>query len=176
MPTKTKGIDFGSLTLRDALDLAAIIEEEAQERYEELADSLEKHRTPEAAKFFRFMARNEERHKIELQSRRRELFGSERRGVTRQMIFDVEAPEYDEARASMTARQALAAAMRAEVKAHDFFVDVLPSIADAKVKALFEELRDEELEHQRLVREQVEKTPPDPLLRAEEFEDDPTAQ
>ena len=33
------------------------------------------------------------------------------------MIFDVEAPDYDEARAFMTPRQALEAALRAEKKA-----------------------------------------------------------
>ena len=45
MPT----IDFASLTLQDALDLAILIEEEAKERYEEFAENLSLHHTPEAA-------------------------------------------------------------------------------------------------------------------------------
>jgi hypothetical protein len=52
MPT----IDFASLTLQDALDLAILIEEEAKERYEEFADNLSLHHTPEAAHFFTTMA------------------------------------------------------------------------------------------------------------------------
>ena len=50
------GIDFSALTLKDALDLAILIEEEARERYEDFADQMEQHHTPEAGRFFRFMA------------------------------------------------------------------------------------------------------------------------
>src|SRR5206468_1401602 len=60
------GIDFAALSLKDALDLAVLIEEEAKERYEDLAEQMELHHTPEAARFFRFMASNEEKHHAEL--------------------------------------------------------------------------------------------------------------
>ena len=43
------GIDFAALSLKDALDLAVLIEEEAKERYEDLAEQMELHHTPEAA-------------------------------------------------------------------------------------------------------------------------------
>ena len=33
----TRGIDFRALSLKDALDLAVLIEQEAEERYEEFA-------------------------------------------------------------------------------------------------------------------------------------------
>jgi rubrerythrin len=75
------------------------------------------------------------------------------------MIFDVEAPEYDEARAGMSVRAALESAMRSEVKAHDFFAAALLRVEDAEVRALFEELRDEELEHQEWVRLELGKQP-----------------
>jgi rubrerythrin len=44
------------------------------------------------------------------------------------------------------------------------------------VKTLFSELRDEEVLHQRLVQEQLDKLPPDPSLRTEDFEDEPAPQ
>lgn len=169
-------IDFATLTLRDALDLAVLIEDEAKERYEEFAVQMEQHRTPEAAQFFRFMAKNEERHRDDLASRRAELFGGAPATVTRGMLFDVEAPEYDEVRAFMTRREALQAAFRAEKKAYTFFVQALPRVQDAKVRTLFEELRAEEVQHQQLVLAELERTPPDPALKADDVADEPVAQ
>jgi rubrerythrin len=172
----TKGIDFPALSLQDALDLAILIEEEAKERYEEFAEQMQLHHTPEAARFFRLMAGNEEKHRVELAERREELFRDRPSAVTRQMIFDVEAPEYDEARAFMTAREALQAAFRAEKKAYTFFNEALPRLREPGVKALFEELRAEEIQHQRMVLAELEETPPDPELKAEDFADEPVAQ
>ncbi len=172
----TRGIDFSKLSLKDALDLAILIENEAQDRYDEFADQMEMHRTPEAASFFRFMSGNEARHGDELRRRRERLFPGDPRTVERSMLFDVEAPEYDQARAFMTPRQAMAAALRSEVKAHDFFAAALPQIGDAEVKALFEELRDEEVEHQELVTKEMAKLPPDSGPPPEGFVDEPVAQ
>ncbi|HVN84410.1 MAG TPA: ferritin family protein [Candidatus Binatia bacterium] len=169
-------IDYATLSLRDALDLAILIEEEAKERYEELAAQMEIHHTPEAAAFFRVMIDNESKHGDQLAHTRAALFGDEPRRVTRAMLWDVEAPEYDEVRASMTRRDALEVALRAEQKAHAFFVAALPTVGDAETKRLFEELRDEETAHQRLVEAELAQLPPDPPLRPEDFEDEPAAQ
>lgn len=168
-------LDFASLSLKDALDFAILIEEEARERYEEFVDQMELHHTPDAAQFFRVMAGNEAKHGAMLTDRRRSLFGDAPRQVTGSMLWDVEAPEYDEARAFMTAQQALETALRAEVKAHDFFVKALPAVSDPKVRALFEELRDEEVEHQALVRKALAKLPPGPGFDPNDFVDDPVA-
>jgi rubrerythrin len=172
----TRGIDFASLGLMNALDLAILVEEEAQERYEEFAAQMEQHRTPEAAAFFRLMALNEAKHGKELAERRVRRFGDAPRMVTRALLIDVEAPDYDEARAFMSPRQAMKAALRSEVKAHAFFVSALPAIQDAEVRALFEELRDEEVEHQALVRAELVKLSPDSGLSDEDFVDEPAAQ
>ena len=59
-------IDFASLSLQDALDLAILVEEEAQERYLEFVDQMEQHHTQEAARFFASMAKNEQKHGEEL--------------------------------------------------------------------------------------------------------------
>ena len=172
----TRGIDFKALSLKDALDLAVLVEQEAKERYEEFAAQMDQHRTPDAARFFRYMALNEAKHGEALAARRAKLFGTAPSAVTRAMIFDVEAPDYDEARAFMSPRQAMQAALASEVKAHAFFVEALPALQDADVKALFEELREEEVEHQDLVKAELAKLPPDSGLSDEDFVDGPTAQ
>jgi len=168
-----RGLDYSTLSLCDALDLAILIEEEAKERYEEFTDQMELHHTPEAARFFKFMAGNEEKHRAELADRRTKLFGDREVSVSREMIFDIEAPEYDEARAYMTPREALETAMRSEQKAWAFFNDALPHIEDAQVKALFQELLAEEVEHKRLVEVELDKLAPDDPFRQEDVEDDP---
>jgi rubrerythrin len=170
------GVDFSRLSLRDALDLAVLIEEEARERYEEFAHQMEIHHTPEAAEFFRLMAGNEAKHGAALAERRAALFGDAPRTVSRAMLWDVEAPDYDQARALMTARQAMQAALRSEEKAHAFFVAALPQVHDADVRALFGELRDEEVLHRTLVTNELAKIPHDPAVDAGAFEDEPTAQ
>jgi rubrerythrin len=168
-------IDFTALSLQDALDLAILVEEEAQERYLEFVDQMEQHHTPEAAEFFRAMARNEEKHGDALRQRREKLYGDAPRRVTREMLWDIEAPEYDETRALMSARQAMAVALRAETKAHEFFIRALPHITDGEVRTLFEELRDEEVVHQTLVREAMRNLPSGPDPDAEDYEDEPVA-
>ena len=170
------GIDFSRLSLRDAFDLAILIEQEAQERYEEFAHQMEIHHTPEAADFFRRMAQNEVRHGARLAQQRATLFGDAECAVTRAMLWDVEAPDYDDARAFMTARQAMHAALQSEQKAHAFFVAALPQVGAPEVTALFSELRDEEALHQTLVTNELAKLPLDPAVGADAFEDDPTAQ
>ena len=169
-------VDFASLGLQDALDLAILVEEEAQERYLEFVDQMEQHHTPEAARFFATMAKNEEKHGEELRARRRSLFGDAPRRVTRAMLWDVEAPDYDQPRAFMSARQAMEVALTSEMKAHGFFVSALPHVADPEVKRLFEELRDEELLHQSLVREAMRALPPGKDAESGDYEDEPVAQ
>jgi rubrerythrin len=122
---------------------------------------MEIHHRPDVAAFFQKMKRIETKHEDQLAKRRKELFGAEPRGVRREMIFDVEAPEYDEARADMSVRQALEAALRSEAKAYEFFDAAVARVADPAVRELFEELRADEREHQRLVEAEIAKLPPD---------------
>lgn len=170
------GLDLASLSLMDALDLAVLIEVEAKERYDDLAQQLELHHTPEAAHFFRFMSKNEGRHRDELDRRRHQLFGAVPSRITPAMVFEIEAPEFDEARAFMSKREALQAAFRAEKKAWHFFVETLPHLTDHGVRVLFEELRDEEIHHQQLVLAEMDKTPPESALHGFEQTDEPVAQ
>jgi ferritin-like protein len=137
---------------------------------------MDEHRTHGAAEFFRFMAGNEAKHGEELARRRRNLFGDLPRRVDRSMLWDVEAPDYDTVRAFMPLRQALQVALDSEEKAHAFFVEALGHISDPQVRTLFAELREEEVLHQNLVRNELAKTPADPAADAESFADEPVAQ
>lgn len=166
-------IDFASLSLLDALDLAILIEDEARERYEEFADQMELHHTPEAAHFFREMAVNETKHGTELTKRRQALFPTEPRRVTRDMLWDVEAPDFDEARMFMSVHDAMDVAFAAEVKAHDYFAAALEHVTNPDVKTLFAELRDEEIEHQEMVKAATANLPPRPEENPDDYADEP---
>lgn len=172
MPDKTRSIDFVTISLRDALDLAVLVEEEARDRYEEFADQMEKHHNPEAARFFRLMLQVEARHEHRLSDRRKRLFGDDPRTVTREMIFDVEAPEYDEVRANMTLRQALMASLRAETKAFEFFESSAEKVQMRNVRDLFSELRDEERQHRALVEGELAKLPREPDIPIYLYDED----
>lgn len=166
-------IDFAHLSLLDALDLAVLIEDEAKERYEEFAQQMELHHTPDAARFFSAMAVNETKHRDELNERRTRLFGNAPRTVTRDMLWDVEAPGFEQAEMFMSARRAMEVALECEVKAHDYFAAALPHVKDPDVKALFDELRLEEVEHQDMVKAVMDKLPAEPELSAEGYADPP---
>ena len=152
-------LDVSTLNLQDALDLAVLIEKEAEERYRVFVSQLGGGERGDAADFFAMMARNEQRHGAELAERRRSLFGNAPARITADMIEEVEAPGMGKPRPFMSTRHALEVAMESEVKAYEFFDQALPGIKDPEVRKLFQELRDEEAEHQRLLHEQKAKYP-----------------
>ncbi len=169
-------IDFEKLDLKDALDLAVLIEEEARDRYEELASSLLLHHNAEAAKFFTRMVRIEELHRTALLEQRERMFRGQKVTVRREQLFDVEAPEYDEVRASMTEYDALMTAMHSEQKAQAFYATALRWVQSPEVKTLFAELCAEEVEHQRLVQNELDRLPAGGALERADVSDDPAPQ
>jgi rubrerythrin len=174
--TSVPTLDFAQLSLQDALDLAILIEEEAKERYEEFAENLQVHHTADAAQFFTTMAGNEAKHGADLLERRRAMFGDAPTRVSRDMLWDVEAPGFDQTRMFMTARQAIEVALASEVKAYDYFDAALAHVQDPAVRALFEELRGEEAEHQALVKAVMAKIPPDDPAAGGFDADEPVGQ
>ena len=172
----SSALDFSQLSLRDTLDLAISVEEEAKERYDDFAEQMDAHRTPETAKFFRFMAANEIKHAEKLAAKRKKLFGDEPSGADTSILYDIEAPEFDAARAFMSVRAALDVAMESEVKAFEFYDDALSTVSDPEVKELFVELRDEEAKHQRLIKQTMAKVPEDDGFDPDDFVDEPAAQ
>ncbi|OGT09388.1 MAG: hypothetical protein A3J49_15080 [Gallionellales bacterium RIFCSPHIGHO2_02_FULL_57_16] len=147
-------LDFSTLNLQDALDMAVLIEKEAEDRYLLFVDQLGQRYPGDATNFFTMMARNEQRHGVELSERRRLLFGDAPSRVTKDMIKnDIEAPDPGKAIRYMSPRHALEVAMESEIKAYEFYNSILPFIQDATVRELIKSLRDEEVEHQKLLSE-----------------------
>jgi rubrerythrin len=159
MPQK---LQFASLDLQDALDLAILIEEEARERYQEFQKLVGGRYRGDASDVFRSMAEQEGKHHAQLVARRTQLFQDAARRVDRSWFEDVEAPDRGSPRVFMGPRQALQVALESEEKAHDFFAGALPHLKDPRVKALFEELRTEELQHQRFIKKGLAALPPGP--------------
>ena len=153
-------LDLATLDLKDALDLAVLIEVEAYKRYKMFAAQLGHRSRGDAGSIFASMAENEAKHGRELEARRKALFGDTPARVTLDDLFDVEAPEMGAPRRGMSTVQAFEIGIAAERKAHDFYDMALPGITDPEVRALFTELRDEETEHVRMLQAEKAKLPP----------------
>ena len=164
-------IDFARLELKDALDLAILIEQEARERYETFSRIVGGRYTGDAADMFGEMARNEAKHESQLAARRKTAFGDAPRKVSREMFEDVEAPDTGKPRVFMSARQALEVALASEEKAWEFYDEALKHVKDPYVRGLFQELRGEEAQHATMVRARLEKLPPGPDLEEEDADE-----
>jgi rubrerythrin len=163
-------VDLSSLSLMDALDLAILIELEALERYRLFADQLGHSYTGDAASVFAMMVRSEAKHADELNARREELFGDTPARVSRTAIFDVEAPDVGSIRWDMSPKHAYEIALASERKAHAFYDEALPHVRDPKVRALFSELREEEVEHIQLVQDAIAALPPEASMTLEDLD------
>jgi len=152
-------LDLSKLSLMDALDLAALIEIEAQERYQMFSSQLGRTGGYDAGAFFASMAENEAKHGRELAERRKALFGDAPSRLTLDDLYDVEAPEMGAPRRGMSTLQAFEVGVAAEQKAYDFYDMALPGITNEEVRELFTELRDEEAEHVEMLREAMAKLP-----------------
>lgn len=148
-------IDFAKLAPQDVLDIATFVEKEAHERYLELADEMERRQAAEAADFFRAMARRELRHGERLAARRQQLYGDAPAHVRDVVFWEIEAIDYRRELDRLSLRQALELALSAEAKAHDYYAQALQFHISTEVAELFEELRLAELEHQRMIREEL---------------------
>ena len=161
-------IDFAKLSLKDALDLAILVEDEAKGRYEEFTKLVGGRYKGDADEVFRNMAAYEARHGAELLARRKKLFGDAPRTVKPEMLDDVEAPDRGQPRVFMSPRQAMEVALKSEEKAFDFFDGALKHVKDADVRKLFEELRAEEVQHQEYVKKAMATLPTGPDVEESE--------
>ena len=160
-------VDFSKLTLMDALDLASLIEIEAFQRYTLFAEQIGRRYSNDAGSVFRSMADNEKKHGDQLVERRIALFGDTPPKVKLDDIFDVEAPDVGAPRWNMSQLKAFQVALASEKKAFEFYDQALPSVKQPDVKALFEELRDEEAEHIHMIETIIAKLPPSAAIDLE---------
>jgi len=165
-------VDFAKLSLMDALDLATLIEVEAHKRYMQFAERFGSGYGDDAASVFASMAVNENKHGEQLAERRLALFGDQRPNVKIEDIFDVEAPEVGAPTRGMSPLKAYWVALDAEKKAFAFYDQALRYVTQPEVKALFEELRDEEAEHVQMIEEIIAKLPPSAKLDLEDEDED----
>jgi rubrerythrin len=166
-------VDFAKLTLMDALDLAALIEIEASKRYTLFAEQLGTRTADDAGAVFESMAVNENKHCEQLAERRFALFGDTPPKVKPDDIFDVEAPDVGAPRWDMSPLKAYQVALMAERKAHAFYDQALRWVTQPDVKALFEELREEESEHVQMLSDIMAKLPPSAESDLEDLDRDP---
>ena len=165
-------VDFSKLTLMDALDLAIMIEVEAFERYTSFAEAIGRRLSNDAGSVFESMAVNEKKHGDQLTERRRALFGDKLPVIRPDDVFDVEAPEVGAPRWNMSELKACQLALAAEKKAFAFYEEALPGVKQPEVKALFEELRDEEAEHVSMIESLIAKLPPSAAVDLEDEDAD----
>jgi rubrerythrin len=156
-------LDFSKLALMDALDLASLIELEAAKRYTDFAESLGTRGVDDAGAVFFSMAVNETKHCREISDRRLALFGETPARFTPDDMFDVEAPDVADLRWNMSALKAYQLALRSEQKAFAFYGEALDRVTQPDVKALFEDLREEEAEHVRTLVRIIATLPRDSL-------------
>ena len=76
----------------------------------------------------------------------------------------------------MTVRQAMETALRSEEKAHAYFVTALKHVRETQVHALLEELRDDEVLHQDMIRRAMARLGAEAEIDTEDFTDEPTSQ
>ena len=166
-------LDLSKITLMDALDLASLIELEAKKRYTDFAESLGSRGVDDAGAVFQSMAVNENKHCEEIAERRLALFGDTPAKVTLNDIFDVEAPDAGDVRWNMSVLKAYQLALYSEQKAFAFYDEALEYVDQPDVKALFEELRDEEAEHVGMLVKIIAKLPPSAEIELEDEDYDP---
>ena len=150
-------VDFSRMDGRDALDIAIVIEDEAQLAYEHLADWVGSDGNTEAADFFKRMAVREKRHKEEITERRAELFGDVPARHDEAAPWEAEVPDYESLGRKVSLEEAFNVAMGAETRAHDFYAEALDYIEAPEVVELFDWLRKAEIEHQRMLAEEMER-------------------
>ncbi len=164
-------IDFGALSLQDALDLAILMEEEARSRYEMLSRIVGGRYAGDASEMCRMMAANEAKHGAWLAERRRSMFGGAPRRLSPDQLNDVEAPDLGAPRVFMSARQLMLVALQSERKAQAFFDSALEYVRDPQVRDLFLELAAEERQHQVLVGSYLARLPRGPDVEEDEADE-----
>lgn len=146
-------IDPGCFDLSGALDFAIGNEEDAQLRYEEFAARVS---DPAAASFFRHMVVIETEHRRQLMARRDVIFRHGARRFDTSIASDGWLPEPGEVVTTISVREAMQVALAAERNSYRFYDVALRTVTDPDVRALFEELRDEEAEHEAALRNMLE--------------------
>lgn len=148
--------DFSKLDTMDILDIAIYVEREAAANYEELAAWCAGD-APDSAAFFTRMAGWERLHGDQLSQRRQALFGDTPPNLTDVGAWEVETPDYGKVGAALSITDALRVAFEAEKNAELYYAEAIEYITDEETVFILENLRDSEVEHQRLLEAEIAK-------------------
>ncbi len=150
-------LDFTKLDAMDILDYAMYIESEAEDNYDQLEAWMRNEGNETSADFFRRMAKLEALHRQQLADQRQRMFGDTQPKHTHAWGFEVEVPNWEKARESMTLLEALELSRDAEDRAYDFYAEALDYVDDAECRKVLESLRDSEIEHKRLINKEIDR-------------------
>jgi len=145
-------LDFSKLQPHDVLDLAIFAESEARDNYDQLSTILRSRGNDHAADFFHRMAGLEKLHHDQLRARRDELFPGVAPNLADRWFWGIESLDYAAVGQTVTVREAYAFALDSEERAYDYYTQALDFVTGDALTALFEELREAEAQHQRLLR------------------------
>ena len=112
----------------------------------------------------------------QLAERRLALFNDTPPKVSFDDVFDVEAPDFGAPRLNMSPLRAYQVALSSEEKAFAFYDQALRYVNQPDVKALFEELRDEEAEHVAMLKAIIAKLPPSAAIDLEDEDTYPNSR
>lgn len=137
------------------------LEEEAMQRYQELATTMHSHNNLAVADFFLQMAQEAARHLQEVET----LAGEQALPEIRPWEFDwpLEAPEstsYESIHYRMDVRTAMELALENERSARDFYQRAADDSPDQATRHLAQQFADEEGEHARRLETLIKETPP----------------
>lgn len=143
------------------LAYSVVMEEEAAERHDELADVMDVHNNPDVAETFRKLAHYSRLHAQEIRDQSKDL------QLPKIAPWDFEweggeppeTADSDEVHYLMNRAQALRLAMENEQRAHDFYADIARHAPAEDVRALAAEFAEEEQEHLDLLVEWRKKIP-----------------
>lgn len=140
---------------------ALALEDEAAQRYEELADTMDGHNNRDVAELFRRMADYSRRHADAVRGRAADATVADvkpwQMGWT-----DPEGPEtapVERTHYLMTPYHALQLALYNERRGHAYYAEQAKQAADDEVRRLAAEMAEEEAEHVRLLEEWLSRTP-----------------
>jgi len=151
---------------------AIVLEEEAAERYDELADTMETHNNRPVAELFRQMAEFSRMHAAEAQERARGAGGLPDLKPWEYEWSGSESPEsavLEDSHYLMTPHHALRMALAAERTAHDFYAGVADRSANGEVRDLARTFAEEEAGHVAEIERWLERYPE----ADEDWDDDP---
>ncbi len=154
----------GTLTLdkvEDLLAYAFALEQEAGERYTELAELMAAHNNHEVSELFYKMAKLEQGHADEIHGLMKARKIADSSSIKYQWT-SAEAPETTDLadlHYLMTPYQALTLALHNEQRAHDFFANIALASTDEETAQLANKLAEEETEHVGWVKQWLTKYP-----------------